>query len=269
MKRRSLDGPKLGFKLALGLTCLCLGFFIATKFLTALTIRPAMIDLPQNDGRWVPFYDFQQKEIVKVFVREQSKIGISQMPTLLQKVVVQKKDINFYSHNRRIVDLFNIFIAELKSFFGLNGNRYYSRDIPATLAYNNFMIRKKKIPHRLDEAILAYKIERKYRKEEIMECYLNNIYFGEGNFGVEAASKYYFKKNAINLQPHEISLLVTLATDTLSPDIYKKEHLLQNEKAAKNYRDQLLLEMAGWNIITLKQAKDYQRKPLPFPPFPN
>lgn len=262
MKKSSLDGPKFGFKLALGLTCLCLGFFIAMEFLTAITIRPAMIDLPQNDGRWVPFYDFQQKKFIKIFVRDQSKIRISQMPTLLQKAVVQKKDSRFYNHNRSITDLFDIFIAEIKSFFGLKDQLYYSRDIPATLAYNNFMIRKKKIPRYLDEAILAYKIEQKYRKEEIMECYLNNIYFGEGNFGVEAAAKYYFKKNAVNLQPHEIAFLITLVTDTLSPDIYKKEQMLHNPKAAKNNRDQLLMQMANWDMITLNQAEEYKRKPL-------
>ncbi len=262
MKKRSLEGPKFGFKLVLGLTCLCLGFFIATKFLTAITIKPAMIDLPQAEDRWVAFYDYQQKEIVKVFVREQTKIGISQIPTILQRTFVKVKDTHFYNHNRSIIELYNVFIAEVKAFFGLNELGQYNRDISATLAHNIFLIRKKALPQRLDEAILAYRIERKYRKEEILECYLNNIYFGEGTFGVEAAASYYFGKNAFTLQPQEIAFLTCLATDTLSPEIYKKEQLLQNPKIVKSYRNQVLDQMASWGVLTLKQAEEYKRKSL-------
>lgn len=262
MKKRSLKGHKFGFCLVLGLTCICLGFFMATKFLKAVTIVPAIIDLPLEDGRWISFYDWRQKEVIKVFVREQTKIRVSQMPTLLQRAFVQNKDARFFNHNRSISDLSNTFILEVKAFFGLSALNQYYRDIPSTLAYNLFLIRKKSLPHRLDEAILAYKIERKYRKEEILECYLNNIYFGEGILGVEAASSYYFGKTAIKLQPHETAFLIGLATDTLSPDIAKKEQLLHNPAAAKTIRDQVLDQMARGGIITLKQAGDLKRKPL-------
>lgn len=262
MKNRSLTGHKFGFNFALGLTCFGLGYLIATKFLLAVTINPAVIDLTRDDERWVSFYDHQQKEIVKVFVREQYEIKISQMPTILQKAFVQSKDPNFYSRNRRLTDLPNLFITEVKAFLKLITPDYYNRDIPATLAHNIFLIRKKSLPRRLDEAILAYKIERKFRKEEILECYLNNIYFGEGTFGVEAASKYYFGKSAIKLEPHEIAFLICLATDILSPHIYKKEQLLQEPTSAKKYRDQVLDEMANKSVITLKQAMEYKRKPL-------
>lgn len=235
---------------------------MATKFFKAITIDSAIIDLPLEDNRWVSFYDQQQKEIVKIFVREQTKIRVSQMPTLLQRAFVQNKDAHFYNHNRSIGDLAQIFVTEFKAFLGLNALDYYSRDITSTIGHNIFLIRKKSLPLRLDEAILAYKIERKYRKEEILESYLNNIYFGEGVFGVEAASSYYFGKSAIKLQPHEIALLISLATDTLSPDIYKKEHFLQRPAAAKTIRDQVLWQMAKGSVITPKQAGEYQRKPL-------
>ncbi len=262
MKKKSLNGPKFGFCLVLGLTCICLGFFIATKFLRAVTVSIATLDLPMEDGRWVSFYDQQQKEIVKVFVREQTKIRVSRMPTILQKAFVHRRDPQFYSSNRRISDLPQIFATEFKAFLGLGGHDYYNRGISTTLAYNIFLIRKKTLPHRLDDAILAYKIERKYRKEEIIESYLNNIYFGEGIFGVEAASSYYFGKNAVKLQAHEIAFLVSLATDTLAPDIYLKERLLQDPKAAKISRDQVLEEMARRNIITSRQARELKRKAL-------
>jgi hypothetical protein len=53
-----------------------------------------------------------------------------------------------------------------------------------------------------------------------------------------------------------------MATDTLSPDIYRKEYLLQDLKAAKSGRDQVLDEMVGWGLITPKQAGDFKRKAL-------
>lgn len=262
MKKRSLNGPKFGFWLVMGITCICLGFLIATKFLKSITINPASLDLPLENERWVSFYDQQQKKIHKVFVREQIKIRISQMPTLLQKAFVLKKNNNFYSQIRSLNGLPPIFVAEFKKFIGLSDLAYYERDIPATLAHNIFKIRKKSLPLRLDEEILAYKIERKYRREEILEAYLNNIYFGEGVFGVEAASRYYFGKNTIKLQAHEIAFLITLATDTLSPDIYQNERLLQNPKVAKTKRDYILDDMAGGNIISFKQAREFKRKNL-------
>lgn len=262
MKKSSLTGHKFGFNFLLGLACFGLGYFIAIKFLLAVAISPAMIDLAKDDARWVSFYHHQQKEIVKVFIREQSKIPISQMPTMLQKAFVLRKDPHFYGRNRSLADLPELFVTEVKAFLKLTTLNYYDRDIEATIAHNLFLIRKKTLPRRLDEAILAYKIERKYRKEEILESYLNNIYFGEGTFGVEAASKYYFGKNTIRLQPHEIAFLICLATDTLSPHIYKKEQLLHNQTSIKKYRDLVLDEMAKGDLITLKQAAEYKRKPL-------
>lgn len=262
MKKRSLNGPKFGFCLVLILTCICLGFFIATKFLRAVTVSIASADLPLEDERWVTFYDQQQKEIVKVLVREQTKIRVSQMQTILQRAFVQRRDPQFYGSYNRLNDLPLIFVTEFKAFLGLGVPGYYNRGISSTLAYNMFLIRKKSLPHRLDEAILAYRIERKYRKEEIIEFYLNNIYFGEGIFGVEAAASYYFGKSALKLQAHEIAFLVSLATDTLSPDIYQKEQLLQDPKAGKLSRDHVLEEMARGNVITAKQAGEFKRKAL-------
>lgn len=262
MKTTSSGGLKFLFWLALGLTCLSSGFLVATGFLRAVTVSTSSIALPLEDNRWVSFYDQQRKELTKVFVRAQNPIQVSQMPTLLQRAFVQKKDPQFYNYSIRFSDLFPIFITELKVFFGLDKPVRYHRGIASTIAYNLFLIRRKALPHRLDEAILAYKIERQYRKEEILEFYLNNIYFGAGVFGVEAASNYYFRKQAANLQPQEIAFLIFLATDTLSPDIYRKEHLLQNLTVAKAGRDQVLDEMARWGLITPKQAGEFKRKAL-------
>mgnify|MGYP000982994425 FL=1 len=262
MKKTSCSGLKFLFYLALGLACLSLGFLITTRFFRAVTINAAAIALPVEDNRWVSFYDHQRKELTKVLVRDQTPIRVSQMPTLLQRAFVQKKDPQFYNYAVRIDDLFPIFVTEMKVFLGLTKPLRYQRGVVSTLAYNLFLVHKKDLPYRIDETILAYKIERKYRKEEILEFYLNNIYFGEGAFGVEAASNYYYNKDAARLETHEIAFLICMATDTLSPDIYRKEYLLQDLKAAKSGRDQVLDEMVGWGLITPKQAGDFKRKAL-------
>ncbi|NLY74898.1 MAG: hypothetical protein GX075_06305 [Firmicutes bacterium] len=261
MSDSSLAGVKFGFKLMLGLACVGLGFLLAIQFLRALTVSP-VIDLTGDEDRWVSFYDRSQKEIVKVFIREQSKVGIAQIPTALQRAFVLEKDPGFYNRDRNLASVLSAFEAEVKGYFGLISPEEYRRDIPATLAHNIFLTRKKAEPHRLDEMILAYKIERKYRREEILESYLNNIYFGDGAFGVEAAANYYFKKSALQLQPHEIAFLISMATDTLSPDIYLKEGLLQDPQRAKIYRNQVLDRMAAGGVITPKQAGEFKLKPL-------
>lgn len=262
MRRTSLTGLKFIFNLAFGLTGLCFGFFIATGFLRAVTIHTATLDLPLEDNRWVSFYNYERKEITKVFVREQIPIRISQIPTLLQRAFIQRKDPGFFRYQLRLSDLSSLFMAEFKRFFGLIEPLSYHRGISATLGYNLFVINKKTLPHRFDEAILAYKIERKYQKEEILEFYLNNIYFGDGAFGVEAAANYYFRKRAIQLEPEQTALLIWLATDTLSPDIYRKEHLLHDTKAIKRGRDKVLDEMVVAGLIAPEQVGAYKRKPL-------
>lgn len=262
MRKTSLYGLKFGFYLTLGLTCLCLGFFIATRFLRAVTISAASLVLATEDNRWVSFYDQQRKENIKVFVRVQTPVRVSQMPTILQRAFVQMKDAQFYNYINELSVLVPVFVSEIRVFLGLDKPLRYHRGIVSTLAYNLFLIRKKDLPHRLDEAILAYKIERQYRKEEVLEFYLNNIYFGEGVFGVEGASNYYFGKQAAKLQIHEIAFLIWLATDTLSPDIYRKEYLLQDSKAVKLSRDKVLDEMAGGGLITPEQARELKRKAL-------
>ena len=262
MRKKSFTGLKFIFNLAFGLTGLCFGFFIATGFLRAVTVHTATLDLPLEDKRWVSFYDYERKEMIKVFVREQIPVRVSQIPTLLQRTIIQRKDPGFFRYQISLADLSSLFVGEFKRFFGLVEPSPYRRGISSTLGYNLFVINKKTLPHQFDEAILTYKIEHKYRKEEILEFYLNNIYFGDGAFGVEAAANYYFRKRAIQLKPEQIALMIWLATDTLSPDIYHKEHLLHGPKVAKTGRDQVLDEMAAAGLIAPGQAGAYKRKPV-------
>lgn len=262
MRKKSFTGLKFIFNLAFGLTGLCFGFFIATGFFRAVTIHTGTLNLSLEDNRWVSFYDHEHKEMIKVFVREQIPIRVSQIPTLLQRTIIQRKDPGFFRYQISIADLSSLFVSEFKRFFGLKGASPYHRGISSTLGYNLFVISKKTLPHQFDEALLTYKIEHKYRKEEILEFYLNNLYFGDGAFGVEAAANYYFRKRAIQLEPEQIAFLIWLATDTLLPDIYHKEHLLRDRKAIKTGRDKVLDEMVAAGLIAPEQAGAYQRKPL-------
>lgn len=86
---------------------------------------------------------------------------------------------------------------------------------------------------KFEEIIIAVNLEKKYSKEQIMEFYLNNIYFGNGNYGIESASRYYFNKPCKDLTLGEISFLTAVPNNptmydplTKSDNVVKRKNLI-------------------------------------------
>jgi len=109
---------------------------------------------------------------------------------------------------------------------------------------------------KIQEAIYAIKLERNFTKDEILERYLNRIYFGHGRFGVEAASQYYFGKSARELDLSEAALLAGIPK---GPGIYS---LRSNPELAHQRRDVVLARMEELGYITAQQRQEAQNRVL-------
>jgi penicillin-binding protein 1A len=121
--------------------------------------------------------------------------------------------------------------------------------ITQQLAKVLFLTPDRSLDRKLKEAVLAVELERRYSKDRILEMYLNQIYFGHGAFGVEAASRTFFGKSVSELAPAECALLAGLpkAPATYSP--------FEHPEAAMRRRGIVLTRMVDTGVMKPKQAK--------------
>jgi penicillin-binding protein 1A len=119
-----------------------------------------------------------------------------------------------------------------------------------------FLKPDKTIERKLQEAMLAVKLEQKYTKQEILRMYCNHIFLGHGVYGIHAAAKYYFGKAAKDLNLQEAALLASMpkAPQTFSPYSHPSRALVR--------RNHVLLRMAEENFITEQQYKHTIRQPI-------
>lgn len=191
-------------------------------------------------------YDSQGRVIGKLFEENRIVVPISQMPQQLQHAVVAVEDERFYQHVG--IDIFAIARAmwrNLKAGAITEGGS----TITQQLVKNAILTQEQTWSRKIKDAILALVIERRYSKQEILEAYLNQIYFGEGVYGVEAAAQQYFGKPAKDLTLSECAMLAGLPRN---PEYYSP---YAHPQEAKGRRNLVLNKMAAQNYITRQQAE--------------
>ena len=134
-------------------------------------------------------------------------IPISEMPPYLPKAFIAIEDRRFYDHHG--IDPIGLFRAALANMLHL-GISQGGSTITQQLAKNLFLSRNREMMRKLQEIMLALWLEHKFAKTEILELYLNRVYFGAGAYGVEAAAQRYFGKSARDVSLSEAALLAGL-----------------------------------------------------------
>ena len=160
--------------------------------------------------------------IKKLFTHKRDMIDISSVPLNLRNALLCMEDRNFYEHNGiNIKGIFRAIIINLASMSTKQGASTLTQQLARNM-YNDLSKKykigsKKTIVRKLKEFITAIKIEQTYTKSEILELYLNSVYFGHGNYGIQSASIYYFSKDASDLTLDESAILIGLLP---APAIY-------------------------------------------------
>ncbi|HXJ82959.1 MAG TPA: PBP1A family penicillin-binding protein [Candidatus Methylomirabilis sp.] len=191
-------------------------------------------------------YDDNDEPITEFHVERRIFVPLVQIPMALRDAVIATEDARFYSHHG--VDPTGIARAVYQNFRRgriVEGGSTITQQLAKVL----FLNPDKSLERKLKEALLALLIERRYSKDRILELYLNQIYFGHGAFGVEAAAQTFFGKSVGSLTLSESALLAGLpkAPSTYSP--------FEHPEAAKRRRATVLGRMVETGMLKSDQAR--------------
>ncbi len=175
-----------------------------------------------------------------------ANIALKDLPPYLPKAFIAIEDRRFYSHYG--VDPLGIARAAVTNILH-HGVSQGGSTLTQQLAKNLFLTQERTFQRKLQEVELAFWLERKHSKAEILELYLNRVYFGSGAYGVEAAAQRYFGKSAKNVTLAEAAMLAGLvkSPSRLAPN--------RNPEGAEQRAQTVLTAMADAKFITEAQAQ--------------
>ena len=183
----------------------------------------------------------------ELFMEKRDPVLLKNIPDYLKLALITTEDRNFYKHSG--VDLKGITRAVIKD---IRARKFVegASTITQQLAKTLFLTSKKTLARKLKEAVLAFQLERRYTKDEIMELYLNQVYFGSSAYGVESASRTFFGKSVTMLDLAECALIAAMPK---APSRYSP---LVNKDLAVKRRNIVLKQMLQTGIIT---DSDYKK----------
>jgi penicillin-binding protein 1A len=198
-------------------------------------------------------YDVKGKLVHEFFKENRSLVSLNRVPQYLVNGIIVVEDRQFRKHWG--IDIFGIGRAAVKNTFA-GQVREGGSTITMQLARNLFLTRERTLNRKIKEAILALRIERMYSKDEILQMYFNQIYFGDGAYGVQAASRIFFGKNIEELNLPECALLAGLPKN---PREYSPR---RHPEVALNRRNLVLSLMKEEGIITKEDCESAMKAPL-------
>ncbi len=198
-------------------------------------------------------YDVNGKLISKLFEENRVIVTLSNVSPFVSQAIIANEDSRFYNHFG--IDPIGILRA---AYVNITQGEIVEggSTITQQLAKNLFLTQEQTFTRKIKEVILAIVIEQKFSKQEILQAYLNQVYFGEGAYGVEAASQLYFGKRASELTISESAMLAGLPR---GPNIYSP---YVDPEAAMNRRSVVLASMVKEGYITQQQATAASKDPL-------
>jgi penicillin-binding protein 1A len=203
-------------------------------------------------------YDIKGRVLHEFYKENRSPVPLRTIPRNLVNATIATEDRSFYQHWG--VDLWGVARAALTDLAHLKRTQGGST-ITQQLARNLFLTHERTFTRKIKEVALAVEIERKYSKDEILEMYFNQIYFGEGAYGVEAAAKTFFDKSVGQLTLPECALLAGLPA---SPSLYSPR---KRPQAALARRDKVLRNMRDTGAITASEFENASQAPLGVSPL--
>ncbi len=215
------------------------------------TLDISKLDNPLPEPTYI--YDRGGNEASQLSSSRLEPVPLREIPVHLRNAIIAVEDRRFYDHTG--IDLRAIFRALVKDVQAGNLVEGGST-ITQQLAKNLFLTSEKSLARKWKEAAYAVKIEMTYDKDKILEMYLNQIYFGEGVWGVQEASKTYFGKDVRDLTLSESAMLAGLPK---APTRYSP---LQNKEKALERRDVVLSLMREQNYIDEKEYRRAKAEPL-------
>ena len=200
----------------------------------------------------IKVFDNQKHFVGRILPEKRYWVSIDRIPVFLQQGVVAVEDARFYEHGG--IDFRGIARALVKDVvkrrFAEGGST-----ITQQLIKNRYLTGEKTFERKFEEARLAMEFEEKYSKKQILEMYFNEIYYGNGAWGIAQAARLYFDKNPEELTEAECAMLAGVQKN---PARYNP---LGKAAHVTGRRDMVLKRMVDLNMITPKQRKTLRAHP--------
>ena len=178
---------------------------------------------------------------------QENYVKIEDISKQYQDAVIAVEDHRFREHNGiDIIALGRAVFNNIKEFSLVEGGS----TITQQLAKNMYFSQKKEFTRKVAEVFVAFELEKNYTKDEILELYLNTIYFGDGYYGIKSASLGYFDKEPKDLTLYESTILAGIPN---APSVYS---LTENPDLAKKRQEKVLNSMVENNMITSEEANE-------------
>ena len=247
-KKKSSILFRYGWKITLFILLLGAGFAVFLFYGTwAQTFDMKNVgEMPERNT----VYDVDGKIYSRLAGANRLKVSLSEVSPFFIAAVLAREDTRFYEHKG--IDWRGILRALVRDITSGSAKEGAS-SITQQLARNSLPLGGRTLSRKVLEAMVALRIERQFTKQQILELYVNRIYFGTGCYGVETASQLYFGKNASKLNLSEAALLAGLirSPNRLSP--------LKNPEGAAMQRNAVLDRMVALKKISLQQAEEAKR----------
>ena len=180
-------------------------------------------------------------------------IDINKVPQHLQNAFIAAEDNRFYDHIG--IDPIGIGRAIVTNITS-GGIAQGGSTITQQLAKNAFLSQEQTLKRKIQEAMMALEIERKYSKKEILEMYMNQIYFGQGAYGIQTAARTYFDKDVDQLNLKQCAMLAGLPK---SPNYYSP---FNNLEEAKKRTNTVLDQMVKYGYISQAECTEAKNADL-------
>lgn len=234
-----------------------LGVF-SSLFILTFSNLPQVEQLQNYEPQGVTQLLDKDGKLVYEFYREKRvALKFEEIPLITRKSFLAAEDWGFYKHVG--VDIPGIARAIIKNAFRgrfAQGASTITQQLSRVL----FLTPDKTIARKIREVLLTFRIENRFTKDEILALYLNQIYLGEGTYGIEAASQKYFGKPVAKISIAENAMLASLPK---GPSIYSP---FKDAQKAMTRRNAILALMFEREVINEKQFREAVKEPLPTQP---
>ncbi|MDH5636943.1 MAG: PBP1A family penicillin-binding protein [Nitrospinota bacterium] len=202
-------------------------------------------------------FDTNDTLAAEYYVERRILLPLNSIPLILRKTTIAVEDSSFYQHfGLNIEGIIRAAWANYRAGRVVQGGSSITQQVAKALLLSS----ERTYVRKIREAILSIRIDRAYTKDEILEIYLNHIYYGEGAYGVEAAALTYFGKSVNELNVPEVAMIVGMpkAPSTNSPH--------RNMGKTVSRRGHVLNRMMDTNIITKAQMEEAVASPIRLAP---
>jgi penicillin-binding protein 2D len=233
---------------------IALGLFLVVTIVTPVRAQDNFATYPYLASGYtsIKVFDNQMRFVGRILPEKRYWVSIERIPAFLQKAVVAVEDARFYEHGG--IDMRGIARALVKDV--VKGRLAEGGStITQQLIKNRYLSGQKTFERKFEEARMAMEFEKKFSKQQILEMYFNEIYYGNGAWGIAQAARLYFDKNPEELSDAECALLAGVQKN---PARYNP---LGKSVNVAGRRDMVLKRMEDLNMISSRQRKTMRTRP--------